>query len=79
MEEEKVGGSERRSVGGRIPEEVQEQARQKESPVVSELLVAARKGLTERVVQLLLQDTSNAAITDKVLLQVSGASYTMQW
>ena len=68
MEEEKEdGGSERRSLGGRISEEVQQQARQKESPVVSELLVAARRGLTERVVQLMREDPNNAALTDKVL------------
>lgn len=66
MEEEKSGTAERRSLGGRIPDDVQQQARQKESPVVSELLVAARKGLTERVVQLLQEDSSNAAVTDKV-------------
>ena len=66
LQEMEGGGAERRSLGGRIPEEVQQQARQKESPVLSELLVAARKGLTERVVQLLHQDPSNAAVTDKV-------------
>ena len=63
-EEEGVAG--RKAKGGRIPQDVQQQARQKESPVVSELLVAARKGLTERVVQLLHQNPDGAAITDKV-------------
>ena len=52
--------------GGRITREVQQQARQRESPVVSELLVAARKGHTEQVVRLLQQDPDKAAVTDKV-------------
>ena len=60
------GGGERRSLGGRISQEVQQQARQRESPVVSELLVAARKGLTERVTQLLREEPGNASVTDKV-------------
>ena len=52
--------------GGRIPEEVQRQARQQDSPVVSELLVAARRGQTEQVVRLLQQDPDKASVTDKV-------------
>ena len=63
---EEEGGTGRRARGGRIPQEVQEQARQKDSPVVSELLVAARKGRTELVMQLLQQDPDKADVTDKV-------------
>lgn len=63
------GGAEGKRVevrGGRITKDVQQQARQRESPVVSELLVAARKGFTEQVIQLLRQDPDKAAVTDKV-------------
>ena len=52
--------------GGRIPYDIQQQARQKESPVISKLLVAARKGYTEQVLQLLHEDKKQAAIIDKV-------------
>ena len=68
-------GGERRSLGGRIPQEVQQQARQRESPVVSELLTAARKGLTDRVAQLLQQDPANAATTDKVNIEYALAEH----
>lgn len=63
-EEEGVAG--RKARGGRIPQDVQQQAKLKESPVVSELLVAARKGLNEQVVLLLQQNPDGAAVTDKV-------------
>jgi len=52
---------------GHISEELQQQAKQRASPVVSQLLVSARKGFTEDVVRLLQEGgTSNAAIVDKV-------------
>ena len=63
---DKAGGGGRRAQGGHIPQEVQKQARQKDSPVVSEVLVEARKGCTELVVQLLQQDPDKAAVTDRV-------------
>ena len=54
---------------GHISEELQQQAKQRASPVVSQLLVSARKGFTEDVVRLLQEGgTSNAAIVDKVRL-----------
>lgn len=60
----------RREGGGRrgqISEELQLQAKQKVSPVVSQLLVSARKGFTEEVTRLLQEGGhSDAAITDKV-------------
>lgn len=52
--------------GDRITQDIQQQARQKESPVISELLVAAKKGHTEQVIRLLQQDPDKAAVTDKV-------------
>ena len=56
----------RKARGGRIPQGVQLQAREKESPVVSELLLAARKGRSEQVAELLRQDPSQASVVDKV-------------
>ena len=55
-----------RARAGRIPQDVQQQAREKESPVVSELLLAARRGRSEQVADLLRQSPSQAAVVDKV-------------
>ena len=53
---------------GLISEELQQQAKKAESPVVSEFLVAARKGFTQHVLQSLTEGGSaQAATTDKVL------------
>lgn len=53
---------------GRIPEELQQQAKKAESPVINEFLVAARKGFTQHVVQLLTEGGSaKAATVDKVV------------
>ena len=53
---------------GRITEELQQQARKTESPVVSEFLVAARKGFTQHVIQSLRAEggSGKAAVIDKV-------------
>ena len=52
---------------GRIPEELQQQAKKAESPVINEFLVAARKGFTQHVVQSLTEGGSaKAATVDKV-------------
>lgn len=67
--EEGEGGAENKrsnARGDRITQDMQQQARQKESPVISELLVAAKKGHTEQVIELLQQDPDKTAITDKV-------------
>ena len=54
---------------GHIPDELLQQAKQRASPVVSQLLVSARKGFTEDVIRLLQEGgPSNAAIVDKVRL-----------
>ncbi len=50
---------------GHIPDELQRQARKVESPVVSELLVSARKGYTAEV-ERLLQGGGSAGMVDKV-------------
>lgn len=63
------GGSEKKrpdARGDRITQDIQQQARQKESPVISELLLAAKKGHTEQVIKLLQQDPDKAGVTDKV-------------
>ena len=53
---------------GRIPEELQQQAKKAESPIVSEFLVAARKGFTQHVIQSLTEGGSaKAAVIDKVI------------
>lgn len=59
------------SQGGRhgyISEELQQAAKKAESPIVSELLVSARKGYTLEVCRLLQEGggAQRAAITDKV-------------
>ena len=52
---------------GHISEELQLQAKKAESPVISEFLVAARKGLTQHVLQSLEEGGSaKAATIDKV-------------
>ncbi len=52
---------------GHISEDLQQQARKAESPVVNELLVSARKGYTAEVERLLqLQEGRAAALVDKV-------------
>ena len=52
---------------GAIPENIQLQARKVDSPVVSELLVSARKGYTDVVLRLLQGGGAQvAAVTDKV-------------
>lgn len=54
---------------GRISEELQQQAKKAESPVISEFLVAARKGFTQHVLQTLTEGGSaKAAVVDKVYL-----------
>ena len=63
---EEQGCGERRWGKGVIPEELQAQAKKAESPVVSELLVAARRGHAEQVVRLLREQPDKATITDKV-------------
>ena len=57
---------------GRITEELQQQARKTESPVVSEFLVAARKGFTQHVIQSLRAEggSGKAAVIDKVGLYI---------
>lgn len=68
-EGEGQGGAENRrpnARGDRITQDLQQQARQKDSPVISELLLAAKKGHTEQVVEFLQRDPDKAAITDKV-------------
>ena len=61
-----AGEGAERARAGRIPQDVQQQAREKESPVVSELLLAARRGRSEQVADLLRQSPSQAAVVDKV-------------
>ena len=53
---------------GYIPEEVHEQANKIGSPVLSELLIAARKGITQQVVAGLAKGggAQSAAILDRV-------------
>lgn len=66
---EREGGAEKKrpdARGDRITQDIQQQARQKESPVISELLLAAKKGHTEQVIKLLQQDPGKAVVTDKV-------------
>lgn len=62
--------SERQSAAvrkGHISQELQQQARKVESPVISEFLVAARKGFTQHVIQSLVEGGSaKAAVIDKV-------------
>lgn len=71
----------RREGGGRrgqISEELQLQAKQKVSPVVSQLLVSARKGFTEEVTRLLEEGGhSDATLTDKVNYTSSTAKIPM--
>lgn len=53
---------------GHISEELQQQAKKAVSPVVSEFLVAARKGFTQHVLQTLTEGGSaKAAVVDKVI------------
>ena len=53
---------------GHIPEDLQLQARKAESPVVNELLVSARKGFSDHVLELLKEGGSaKTAATDKVI------------
>lgn len=54
---------------GHISEELQQQAKKAVSPVISEFLVAARKGFTQHVLQTLTEGGSaKAAIVDKVII-----------
>ena len=69
---------ERRARGGRIPQDVQQQAREKESPVVSELLLAARKGRSEQVMELLRQGLGQAAVVDKVCMRSAPSACEVQ-
>lgn len=53
---------------GHISEELQQQAKKAVSPVISEFLVAARKGFTQHVLQTLTEGGSaKAAVVDKVV------------
>ena len=53
---------------GHISEELQQQAKKAVSPIISELLVAARKGFTQHVLQSLTEGGSaKAAAVDKVV------------
>ena len=57
---------------GHISEELHQQAKKAASPVISELLVAARKGFTQHVLQTLTDQEGGsakaAAIVDKVYI-----------
>ena len=68
MAAQPLSGPSQQSVkGGLISESIQQQAKKLSSPVVSDFLIAARRGFTEQVLQALKEGGSAKASTaDKV-------------